>query len=208
MTTQDTPPTEDQIQQTQQPPEQNAAGMESISPEQWQQFLGNMAATNQALQAQLAFTQNQLNGITAQQRKEQLDKLEPEQKAAALEAQLNAIQNYTTQAAQQQISIDTWKRRDAEAAARLLALHGLTTQTPGLYSGEWDQNWMPRFVASLERVVQTKATQNQQQQQPNDNPANRANVGTSTSSTIPELDPKADGLTTIRYALQRASEGR
>lgn len=174
---------------------------DTISRDQWQAFLGNLTAQNQQLQAQLAQTQGALGQVAEHNRKQAIDQLTPEQKAQVLENELNQIKANAQNAQQNQISHNAWQQRDAESAARILNLHGLSGYEPELYRNSWDVNWMPRFVASVEGIVKTKGSSGKN---PASNPANRANVGNGNASSIPELDPNASGFDTIRYALSRA----
>lgn len=171
-----------------------------LSQEQWNEFLGNLAAQNQALQGQIAsMSSNQLQEQIAKREKE-IEEMPDKERADTLQRELNQIRQAGAQAQAQEISTQVWRRRDADAAARLLNLHGFNGNEPELYRGDWDVNWMPRFVASVESMVKTKGSK------PNgnrNNPANRANVGTSTSSALPEIDPNASGFDTIRFALSR-----
>jgi hypothetical protein len=182
--------------------------LDAIRAEQWQAFVNNMAQQNAALANELTQTRNALTETAVRQHQENLSKLTPEQKAEALEAELNNIRSAANQAYQNQVSQDVWRRRDAEAAARILRLANLNVNHPELYRGDWDQNWMPRFVASVEGIQSKRSSTNTADSNPRDNPGNRANVGTSMGSTVPELDDKADGPSTIRFALQRLAEGR
>ena len=172
-----------------------------LSQDQWNEFLGNLAAQNQALQGQIAsMNSNQIQEqITKRER--EIQEMPDKDRADTLQRELNQIRQAGAAAQAQEISTNVWRRRDADAAARLLQLHNFNGTEPELYRGEWDVNWMPRFVASVEHMVKTKG------QRPNSraasNPANRANVGTSTSSALPEIDPNASGFDTIRFALAR-----
>lgn len=175
-----------------------------LSPEQWNEFLGNLAAQNQALQGQIStMNSNQLQEQIAK-REAEIKEMPDKERADTLERELNQIRQAGAQAQAQEISTSVWRRRDADAAARLLQLHGMNGTEAELYRGEWDVNWMPRFVASVETMVKAKGTR------PNgngrNNPANRANVGTSTSSALPEIDPNASGFDTIRFALSRTKQ--
>jgi hypothetical protein len=184
------------------PPQQEEnAQDQGVSTDQWRQFLGNLAAQNQALQAQLASTQNAFVQQNVAQRRQQINQLPPEQKAEMLERELNSIQANAEAAQQQQISTQVWQQRDAESAARILKINGLSGYEPELYRANWDVNWMPRFVASVENLVSSR--QKQGNSAAASNPANRANIGSGRESNIPELDPNASGYETIRYALSR-----
>lgn len=179
---------------------------EAVTTEQWQAFLGNLASQNQALQAQLNQTQNALYADKAQQRQQIIDKLPAEEKAAALEAELNAIKQTAAAASAQSISQQVWQQRDAESAARILSIHGLSGYEPELFRAAWDVNWMPRFVASVEQLVKGNRAKGANNGAKN-NPANRANIGNGSGNQIPDLDPNASGYDTISYALRRA-QGR
>lgn len=191
-----------------QPVTQAPAQSQGIDTAQWQQFMQGMAAQNQALAAQLSNTQATIADQNARAIEENLSKLPDKERADALQAQLSAIKNFGEQAQKEQLSQNVWQRRDAEAAARLLMLHGMNGQEGELYKGDWDVNWMPRFVASVEHAVKGRVSRNTQQnsQATQSNPANRANVGNGTSGSIPEIDEKASGYDTIRFALQKASK--
>ena len=192
---------------TEQPVTQQAPVQQGIDTAQWQQFMQGMAAQNQALAAQLSNTQSVIADQNARAIEENLSKLPDKERADALQAQLSAIKNFGEQAQKEQLSQSVWQRRDAEAAARLLMLHGMNGQEGELYKGDWDVNWMPRFVASVEHAVKGRVSRNtQQNSNAQSNPANRANVGTGTSNSIPEIDEKASGYDTIRFALQKASK--
>lgn len=179
---------------------------EAVTTEQWQSFLGNLASQNQALQAQLNQTQNALYADRNQQRQEIINKLPAEEKAAALEAELNAIKQTAAAASAQSISQQVWQQRDAESAARILSIHGLSGYEPELFRAAWDVNWMPRFVASVEQLVKGNRAKGANANAKN-NPANRANIGNGSGNQIPDLDPNASGYDTISYALRRA-QGR
>lgn len=197
MTQEDTTTTE--TEPTQEAPPQEA--QPQLSQEQWNEFLGNLAAQNQALQGQLAsMNSNQLQEQIAK-REAEIKEMPDKERADTLERELNQIRQAGAAAQAQEISTSVWRRRDADAAARLLNLHGFNGNEPELYRGEWDVNWMPRFVASVENMVKTKGSRPTNRAA--SNPANRANVGTSTSSALPEIDPNASGFDTIRFALSR-----
>src|SRR4030095_10557963 len=118
----------------------------TISPEQWQAFIGNIQQQTQALQNEALAAKSELANRTRHDYQAQIAALPDKERADALQAQLQQIEQ-TAQAAQaQQISTSVWQRRDAEAASRLLQLHGFNGQEPELYRGNWDVNWMPRFV--------------------------------------------------------------
>jgi hypothetical protein len=193
----DTPNPEVQEEvQAEAPPEQP-----QLSQDQWNEFLGNLAQQNNALQSQIAtMNSNQLQQQIAQ-REAEIKEMPDKERADTLERELNQIRQAGAAAQAQDISNSVWRRRDADAAARLLQLHGYNGTEPELYRGEWDVNWMPRFVASVENMVKTKGQRTNTRAA--SNPANRANVGTSTSSALPELDPNASGFDTIRFALAR-----
>jgi hypothetical protein len=193
----DTPNPEVQEEvQAEAPPEQP-----QLSQDQWNEFLGNLAQQNNALQSQIAtMNSNQLQQQIAQ-REAEIKEMPDKERADTLERELNQIRQAGAAAQAQDISNSVWRRRDADAAARLLQLHGYNGTEPELYRGEWDVNWMPRFVASVEYMVKTKGQRTNTRAA--SNPANRANVGTSTSSALPELDPNASGFDTIRFALAR-----
>jgi hypothetical protein len=185
--------------------EQSGGGLESISAEQWQQFMGNMQAQNAALTEQLNMTKAQLANNTYASRREKLNQMSAEEKAEALQNELDTIRN-TAQAAQaQEISNNVWQRRDADSAARILQLHNLSGNEPELYRANWDVNWMPRFVASVENVVKTKAASARAKSNPENNPANKANVS-NTASAAPEIPDNLSGYDTIRLALARMRE--
>lgn len=173
-----------------------------LSQDQWNEFLGNLAAQNQALQTQVASMTNSQRQEAIAKREAEIQELPDKDRADTLQRELNAIKQAGAAAQAQDISNSVWRRRDADAAARLLQIHGYNGNEPELYRGEWDVNWMPRFVASVEQMVKTKGTTTRAAS----NPANRANVGTSTSSALPELDPNATGFDTIRFALSRAKQ--
>ncbi len=185
---------------------QNPPAQEAINTEQWQQFMQGMVAQNQALAAQLSNTQAAQAADNAARYQQAISSLPDKERADALQAQLNSIRQFGEQAQKEQLSQTVWQRRDAEAAARLLMLHGMNGQEPELYKGDWDVNWMPRFVASVDHAVKGRQQRNVNQSAQT-NPANRANVGNGTSSSLPELDEKASGYDTIRFALQKASKG-
>lgn len=196
----ETPPQNNTQVQPEAPPQDNA--QPQISSEQWNQFIGDIVSQNQALQQQIS-SQNYANQQRAvAERQEQINSLPDKERADALANELNAIKSAGQAAQAQEISNSVWQRRDADAAARLLQLHGFNGTEPELYRGQWDVNWMPRFVASVEGMVKTKQ-QSSRNSNPASNPANRANVGTSTSSALPEIDPNASGFDTIRFALAR-----
>jgi len=196
--------TQEDTSQQQTPPVDNS---QAINTEQWQQFMQGMVAQNQALAAQLSNTQAAQAADNAARYQAQVNALPDKERADALQAQLNSIRAFGEQAQREQLSQNVWQRRDAEAAARLLMLHGMSGQEPELYKGDWDVNWMPRFVASVDHAVKGRQTRNINQNGAQNNPANRANVGNGTSSNMPEIDDKASGYDTIRFALQKASRG-
>jgi hypothetical protein len=199
--------TETPAEQTQVQPEapDTAPAQPQISSDQWNEFLGGLVAQNNALSTQLSAVQQQEQARAVQSRLEQINSLPDKDRADALQAELNGIKNAGAAAQAQEISNSVWQRRDADAASRLLTLHGFNGTEPELYRGTWDVNWMPRFVASVEGLVKTKQKANGNSN-PSNNPANRANVGTSTSSALPELDPNASGFDTIRFALARGKQ--
>jgi len=181
-------------------------GQQNITSEQWQQFMGQMQAQNQALAQQLSAANQHIANTNQALRKAAVDSLDPEDKAKALQAELDNIKAMGTAAQQQTMSNDVWQRRDAESAARLLMMAGMDTSEPGLYRGEWDVNWMPRFVASVENRIATRRQQ-ANNYNPQNNPANRANVGNGTGSGLPEIDvDKASGADLIMFALQRGNK--
>lgn len=177
---------------------------EPVSQEQWQNFMSGMQTQNAALAQQLTAANQHIATTNEQLNKAAIDQLEPEKKVEALQAQLDAIKQAGTIAQQQQMSNDVWQRRDAEAAARLLTLAGMNGNETGLYRQNWDVNWMPRFVASVENHLQSRrAAANTQAQ---NNPANRANVGNGTGQGLAEMDiDKNSGAELIMYALQRGN---
>ena len=177
-------------------------GNAAVTSEQWQQFMAGMQAQNAALAAQLQQTQAQQTATNQAIRKAAIDKLEPEQKAEALEQELNAIKGAAATASQQMQSNDVWQRRDAESAARLLKMAGMNGDEPGLYRQNWDVNWMPRFTASVENYLSSRRAQNYQNAA--NNPANRANVGNGTGQGLPEIDEdRTSGFDMIQYALSK-----
>lgn len=178
----------------------------AISTEQWQQFIQGMQAQNQALAAQLNATNAQVIDQNVKTYKENLSKLDDKQRADILQRQMDALAAAGEQAQRENLSQQVWRQRDAEAAAQLLVMHGFNGQEPELYKGEWDVNWMPRFSSSLKHAVDARAVRNQANNSQS-NPANRANVGNGTSNSIPEVDEKASGYDTIRFALQKAGRG-
>lgn len=179
-------------------------GQQPISQDQWQQFMQGMQQQNAALAAQLTAANQTIANTNQQLHKAAVDQLEPEKKVEALQAELDAIRQAGTMAQQQQMSNDVWQRRDAEAAARLLTLAGMNGNEPGLYRQNWDVNWMPRFVASVENHLQSRRTAANNQAQ--NNPANRANVGNGTGQGLAEVDiDKNSGAELIMYALQRGN---
>jgi len=177
---------------------------ESISPQEWQNFMAGMQQQNAALAAQLQGANAQIANTNNALREAALNQLEPEKKAEQLQAELNAIRGAAAAAQQQQMSNDVWQRRDAESAARLIMMAGLTGNEPELYHQPWDVNWMPRFVASVENHLSNRraaAVNNAA-----NNPANRANVGNGTGQGLPEIDvDKASGAELIEFALQRGN---
>lgn len=189
---------------TQQQIETPATAQPEISSDQWQQFLGNLQAQNNELQAQLTQTQVAATQDRVHRRREEIASLPDKERAEALQQQLDGIAQAGQAAQAQEVSNSVWQRRDADAAARLLSSHNLTGTEPELYRSGWDVNWMPRFVASVDNLVKTKATKSRSTNtNPAENPANRANVGSSTSSALPEIDPTASGFDTIKFALSR-----
>ena len=181
-------------------------GQGSISAEQWQQFMTGMQQQNAALAQQLTAANQTIANTNQALRKAAVDNLEPEEKAKALQAELDAMKQIGAAAQQQTMSNDVWQRRDAESAARLLMMAGMNADEPGLYRGDWDVNWMPRFVASVENRITTRRQQNSNYN-PQNNPANRANVGSGTSQGLPEIDAdKASGADLIMFALQKGSK--
>lgn len=175
----------------------------NITQEQWQQFMAGMQAQNAELANQLSAANAQISNTNQALRKAAIEQLEPEKKVEALQAELDTIKGAAAMAQQQQMSNDVWQRRDAEAAARLLTLAGMNGNEPGLYRQNWDVNWMPRFVASVENHLQSRRTAATQQAQ--DNPANRANVGNGTGQGLPEISDNASGAEMIMFALQRGN---
>jgi DNA primase len=183
---------------TETPPEQP-----QINSEQWNEFVGTLVQQNNALQTQVNAQQYQSQQKAAQERQEQINSLPDKDRADALANELAAIKNAGQAAQAQEISNSVWQRRDADAAARLLQLHNLNGTEAELYRGQWDVNWMPRFVASVEGMVKGKQQASTRNQNAASNQGNRANVGGSTSSALPEIDPNASGFDTIRFALAR-----
>lgn len=181
-----------------------ASNGESISQDQWQQFMSGMQAQNAALASQLQAANAHITATNTALHDAAVERLEPEQKVAQLQGELNAIRQAGAQAQAQTMSNEVWQRRDAEAAARLLNSHGMNGNEAGLYRQPWDVNWMPRFAASVENFVTTRRSQNNNN--PNNNPANRANVGNGTGSGLPEIDAdKSSGAELIMYALSRGN---
>jgi len=175
---------------------------DNITQQQWQQFMSGMQEQNAALAAQLQQSQAQQVATNQALHKAAVDKLEPEEKAKALEAELNAIKGAAAAASQQMTSNEVWQRRDAESAARLLTMAGMNGDEPGLYRQNWDVNWMPRFTASVENYLNQRRAQNYQNAA--NNPANRANVGNGTGQGLPEIDEdRTSGFDMIQYALSR-----
>lgn len=176
----------------------------ALSQEQWQEFMAGMQAQNAQLAQQLAGANQQIVSTNQQIRQAAIDQLEPEKKVEALQSELNMIKNAAAQAQSQQMSNDVWQRRDAEAAARLITMAGLSGNEPELYHQPWDVNWMPRFVASVENHLSNRRRANASNA--NNNPANRANVGNGTGQGLPEIDvDKASGADLIQFALQRGN---
>jgi hypothetical protein len=174
----------------------------NITSDQWQSFMAGMQQQNAALAAQLQASQQQNINTQQSLRKAAIDSLEPDKKAEALEAELNAIKNAANAANQQMMSNDVWQRRDAESAARLLQMAGMNGQEAGLYRQSWDVNWMPRFTASVENLLQQRRSQTFNN--PSNNPANRANVGSGTGQGLPEIDEDhTSGFDMIQYALSK-----
>jgi hypothetical protein len=200
MTQNDSSQTSEAIPEQPQTSAQIPNTINEVSPEQWQAFVGQLSDQNNMLQAQLQQTNGRLAEITTKERKEALEGMSDKERADMLQKQMEAIQAVGTQVQAQDVSNTVWQRRDADAAARVLQSHGLKGDEPELYRAPWDVNWMPRFAASVDALVKTKASQ--RQTPANDNPANRANVG-SGGSPMPEIDPGANGFDTIRFALQR-----
>jgi len=179
-----------------------AQGSVPVTPpttEQWTNFLGSLAAQNDALSAQLAQSQSHNLNVAVAQREAQINALPAEEKVKVLQGQLDNIKNIGTAVQQQQFSNSVWQRRDADAAAQILQMHGLTGNEASLYHGEWDVNWLPRFTNSVNAIVQSKKTQ--AKNNPANNPANRANI--SNGQPLPEIADNATGYDTIRFALAR-----
>src|SRR5215471_19193297 len=200
----ETPPAENtqtQVQADAQAPT-NGQAQPQISSDQWNEFVGTLVQQNNALQSQINSQNYQNQQRAVGERQAQIDSMPDKERADALQGELNAIKNAGQAAQAQEISNSVWQRRDADAAARLLQLHGLNGTESELYRGTWDVNWMPRFVASVEGLVKGKQ-QASRNSNAASNPGNRANVGTSTSSALPEIDPNATGFDTIRFALAR-----
>lgn len=197
---QETPPT------TTETPAQTTQAQQSLTQDQWNEFLGGLAAQNQNLQAQVNNMSARDNQRAIQERQAEINAMPDKDRADQLQAQLDGIRNAGAAAQAQEISNNVWQRRDADAASRLLTLHGLNGTEAELYRGGWDVNWMPRFVASVEGLVKGKAAKAGNATDPANNPANRANLGGSTSSALPEIDANASGFDTIRYALSRQKQ--
>jgi hypothetical protein len=173
-----------------------------VSQQEWQNFMSTMQAQNAALTQQLGAAQAHIAQTNQSLHDAAIEQLEPEKKAAQLQAELNAIKTYGAQAQAQQMSNDVWQRRDAEAAAHLLQTAGMNGDEPGLYRQPWDVNWMPRYAASVKSFINNRRSQNNNN--PRNNPANAANVGNGTGSGLPEIDAdKASGADLIMFALQK-----
>ena len=198
MTQEDTSATtQEVVQETPQQPQQ-----EQITAAQWQQFLGGLQEQNQALAAEVNNLKGHMGASEAARRQKEIDELPDKERADALQAQMDNLKQAGAAAQSQEISNSVWQRRDADAAARLLQSHNMNGTEAELYKGAWDVNWMPRFVASVDNIVKNKS-QNSRRTDAANNPANKANVGNSTSSALPELDANASGFDTIKFALSR-----
>src|SRR5262249_14290277 len=124
------PPDNTQTQvQTETPPTndngaQQGEAQPQITTEQWNEFIGGMVAQNNALQQQINAQNYQAQQRQVQDRQAAIDSLPDKDRADALQGELNAIKSAGQAAQAQEISNSVWQRRDADAAARLLTLHG------------------------------------------------------------------------------------